>query len=107
MTVLVWPCFCAAGGIGAPRTKNACQAASLKLDFAVEEAQKLQVRHDLILPYEPSLVELLQLMKGRSGVVVSVVLVDGSSIRGACGCGRGGAADGLLVGEVGARIRQD
>jgi hypothetical protein len=71
VTVLVWPCFCAAGGIGAPRTKNACQAASLKLDFAVEEAQKLQVRHDLILPYEPSSVELLQLMKGRSGVALT------------------------------------
>lgn len=32
-----------AGGIGAPRTASSCQAASLKLDFAVEEAQKLQV----------------------------------------------------------------
>jgi hypothetical protein len=32
-----------AGGIGAPRTAANCQAASLKLDFAVEEAQKLQV----------------------------------------------------------------
>lgn len=32
-----------AGGIGAPRTAGNCQAAALKLDFAVEEAQKLQV----------------------------------------------------------------
>lgn len=34
---------CPAGGIGAPRTDNACKAAALKLEFAVEEAQKLQV----------------------------------------------------------------
>lgn len=34
---------CVAGGIGAPRTDSACKAATLKLDFAVEEAQKLQV----------------------------------------------------------------
>jgi hypothetical protein len=32
-----------AGGIGAPRTDSACKAAALKLEFAVEEAQKLQV----------------------------------------------------------------
>lgn len=41
-TVHAW-CTCA-GGIGAPRTLSTTQAAALKLDFAVEEAQKLQVR---------------------------------------------------------------
>jgi hypothetical protein len=59
------------------------------------------------MPYEPSLARALAAHERAAGVVVSVVLVDGSSICGACGCGRGGAADGLLVGEVGARIRQD